>query len=128
MEEMLNVLQLGDAKATLSYSEHSDNESELLILSVCAAAGTSDKKTLRLQGMCGKQEMLILVDSGNSTSFLSQAWAKQAHVQTQSVEPVQVSVANGAKLTNDQRVPEFSWLTQGYTFTLQCYDMILGMD
>jgi hypothetical protein len=48
---------------------------------------------------------------------------------------VQVSVTNSVKLTSDQRVPEFSWLAQGYTFTtevcirpLQCYDMILGMD
>jgi hypothetical protein len=80
-------------------------------------------------------KMLILVDSGSSASFLIQEWAKQAKVQTQSAEPVQVSVANGAKLTSDQMVPDFSWLTQGNTFStsvcilpLSCYDMILGMD
>jgi hypothetical protein len=71
MEEMLDFLQLSEDKTTLSDSENSDSESELLLLSVCAAVGTSDKKTMRLQGLCGKHEMLILVDSWSSASFLS---------------------------------------------------------
>jgi hypothetical protein len=53
MEEILHVLQLSEDKTTLSDSDNSDNEPKLLILSVCVATSTSDKKTMHLQGLCG---------------------------------------------------------------------------
>jgi hypothetical protein len=57
------------------------------------------------------------------------------HIPTQAAQPVQVSVANGAKMLSTELVENFTWLTQGQTFSttlrvlpLQCYDIVLGMD
>lgn len=51
------------------------------------------------------------------------------------VAPVTVTVANGQKVTSDKQVTDFTWWTQGHTFShsarilnIPCYDLVLGMD
>jgi len=48
---------------------------------------------------------------------------------------VSVTVANGQKITSDKLVTDFTWWTQGHTFShtarvlnIPCYDLVLGMD
>jgi hypothetical protein len=116
-------------------SDLSDSDSELLSLSLCAAAGACGKKSIRLHGLAGKQELLILIDSGSSASFISKSVVDRMSLPTQSTLPVQVAVASRAKMLSIEIVEHFSWLTQGQTFStslrflpLQCYDIVLGMD
>jgi hypothetical protein len=66
--------------------------------------GTIDKKTIRLHGLCGKQELLILIDSGSSSSFISQDIVNNTGVKVQPIPTIQVSVANGEKLVSDKAV------------------------
>lgn len=51
------------------------------------------------------------------------------------VAPIQVTVANGAKLQSHQMVSNFTWWSQGNTFSTDArilqmpyYDLVLGMD
>jgi hypothetical protein len=134
MEEVLDILQEQQGQDHLT-SDGSDSDTELLALSFCATAEGSGKKTIRLHGLVGKQEFLILIDSGSSSSFISQTVVTNMHIPTQATQPVQVSVANGAKMFSTELVENFTWLTQGQTFSttlrvlpLQCYDIVLGMD
>lgn len=81
------------------------------------------------------QEVLILLDSGSSSTFISSSTVDRLGLSPEEVPAVQVCVADGGKLASKQSIPELTWWTQSHTFTfpakvlnLQCYDMILGMD
>jgi hypothetical protein len=85
--------------------------------------------------MVGNQMMLILVDSGSSTSFLNAAMVNRIQCTTQSISPVSIKLANGQYLQCNQMVPALSWWCQGETFNtdmkvieLGAYDAILGID
>ena len=93
------------------------------------------KKTNRLQGQIGGKEILILVDSGSSSNFISEALADQLKCQLVDIPATAVIVANGGKLTTTYAVTGLNWWTQGHTFStdlkvlnIQCYDIILGME
>lgn len=89
MEEMLDILQLSYDSKEEDNADQSNSDTELLALSLlCAVAGTSRKKTMRLLGLCGKQEMLILIDSGSSTSFISETIVQKAHLQPSTAPPL----------------------------------------
>lgn len=54
---------------------------------------------------------------------------------TTPIQSVQVTVADGGKLTTKEMVPQLTWWTQGHSFSqdarvlpLKTYDLILGMD
>jgi hypothetical protein len=55
MEELFEVLQLNDQVNNAGEASSSDSDAELLSLSFCVVAGTSDKKTMRLHGMNGER-------------------------------------------------------------------------
>ncbi|CAN6212014.1 unnamed protein product [Urochloa humidicola] len=131
--------ELWDAVNPESNSEDdkssSQSDEEILTLSVSAIEGVQSRKTMKLQGLIGKQEILILVDSGSSSTFISKSAVQTLALSTIEVPPVQVTVADGAKLTCTQAVQEVTWWTQGNTFSseakvidIKYYDMILGMD
>ncbi|WVZ88334.1 LOW QUALITY PROTEIN: hypothetical protein U9M48_034868 [Paspalum notatum var. saurae] len=117
-----------------SASESSSDEDEVFQLSSCAAKGVQGKKTLKLAGFVGNQEILILLDSGSSCTFISSA-VKNLQCSVQAAPSVTVTVANGQKVQSNQEVSQFAWWTQGHTFShtarvlpLSCYDLVLGMD
>jgi hypothetical protein len=135
MEELFEVLQLNDQGSNAGEGNSSDSDAELLSLSFCVVAGTSNRRTMRLHGMHGKHELPILIDSGSSASFISQHIVDKMQLTTSTATPVQVFVANGQKMICDKTAQDFSWLSQGHTFhttvrvlPLICYDLVLGMD
>jgi hypothetical protein len=135
MEELFEVMQWAKDSKSLNDGDSSDCDTELFALSFSAAAGTSEKKTTRLNGLHGKQELLILIDLASSASFISENLVQLPHLTPAEVTPIQVVVANGEKLISSQEVQDFSWLTQGCTFQttvkvlpLQFYDIVLGID
>ena len=84
--------------------------------------------------MEGKQ-VLILVDSGSSGSFISQNAVEKLQLTPRPTKAVTVVVADGAKLECSTEVPEVIWHCQNNVFSstlrvfdLKGYDMILGMD
>ena len=79
--------------------------------------------------------MLMLVDSGSSTSFISQAMVDKLKLATEPCSPVSVKVANGEVLRSDRRVKDIRWWIGGHTFVstmrvleIGVYDAILGFD
>lgn len=97
--------------------------------------GLQGKKTIRIQGLINKQEVLILIDSGSSSTFISNAAAQRLGFEQQQAPGVTVTVADGGALKNNTIIPAVTWWTQGHTFSvaarvldITCYDMVLGMD
>lgn len=132
-EELLEVMDV-ENQGNQDHEEESSDE-EVLSLSLAAAKGIQGKRTLRLQGIINHQELLILVDSGSSSTFISQGAVERLGCTTQQTTEVTMTAANGGKLASTTLVPQVTWWTQGHTFStttrvldLKYYDMILGMD
>jgi hypothetical protein len=123
------------AEGNQSEANSTDSEEEVLTLSYSAMTGIQGKKTMRLHGTVNQHNMLILIDSGSSSTFICDKLVAIRQLQVTSVKAVQVTVADGGKINSDKMIVGFSWWTQGHQFTSQarvlplgCYDMILGMD
>ena len=74
------------------------SEDEVFSLSQAATVGVQGRKTIKITGLVNSQEILILIDSGSSSSFLSQKTADTLKRDLTSAPPVTVTVANGEKI------------------------------
>lgn len=90
---------------------------------------------MRFKGMEGKQELLILLDSGSAGTFISSAMAQSLSSQLQPCGPQQFTKADGTPMLSGQFIPGFQWFIQGHSFTydarvlpLKSFDMIIGAD
>lgn len=124
----------GSCAAQLSDQDSVETMEEIHTLSLAATARTQDKKTMRIVRWHGNQELLILIYSGSSTSFINTTVAKTIGCPLSQVPAVNVTVVNGVKLHSDTVVKDFMWLSQGHTFQngmrtleLSCYDIIYGV-
>jgi hypothetical protein len=57
--------------------EEEDSGDDLVVLSANAAQGTDSTKTVRMVGHVGGKEVIILIDSGSSHTFISEALASR---------------------------------------------------
>ena len=111
MEELWDALQVSESASSESDSEQmvsppADKDSDdCMKLSVQAATGTSSKESIKLQGMVGKRQLVILVDSGNSTNFIRADLAKELKCTTEEIPAATVTVANGGTLLCNTQVP-----------------------
>jgi hypothetical protein len=116
------------------HSSPVDSRSELGMISAAALQGIEPPQTVRIKGVVQGQEVLMLVDSGSTHSFISEAIAARWSGVRQ-CKPMQVKVADGGTLRCDLEIPECKWQSQGTEFRttlrlfpLGCCDIILGMD
>ena len=72
VEELWQLLP--DSPAT-TRPEESDSGEDLMSLSIHAVTGTEAPKTLRVMGSVFGQSPIILVDSGSSSSFITEQMA-----------------------------------------------------
>jgi len=78
------------------------SEDEVFSLSQAAIVGVQGRKTIKITGLVNSQEILILIDSGSSSSFLSEKTVDTLKCALTSAPPVSVTVANGEKLLSQQ--------------------------
>lgn len=113
----------------------SGGEEDVMLISQCATGGGVGKKIIRLQGWMNGKQVLILVDSGSSGSFISENTMKDLGLEKKEVNPITVTVADGGKTMSKEMVENSVWKCQGQVFQtelrvfgLSGYDIILGMD
>lgn len=75
----------------------SEHDSEPLI-SVNALTGVANFRTMRVTGHCGKKPLHILIDSGSTHNFLDLHIAQKMGCQTEAMDTVSVTVADGNKV------------------------------
>lgn len=85
MEEVLEVLKIEQTTSSDSESESQESDQEVLSLSSFAAEGVQGKKTIRLQALFQNQEILLLVDSGSSGTFVSEALVEKTEDSNKSM-------------------------------------------
>jgi hypothetical protein len=131
-EDMSEIL----SDDTLQQLAQEDEVKELCCrLSVQALAGTGSINSMRIRAVVQKQLMLMLVDSGSSTSFVSSHVVHQLGLTVQVCPAVTVKVANGETMVSNTMVKGLEWWAGAQLFhtdmrvlTLSAFDAILGYD
>jgi len=99
LEEVMEIF-LEDIKSEPTSDESSDDE--VFSLSQATMVGVQGRKTIKITGLVNSQEILILIDSGSSSSFLSEKTADTLQRALTSAPPIHVTVANDEKLLSQQ--------------------------
>ncbi|KAL0398579.1 UNVERIFIED_CONTAM: Retrovirus-related Pol polyprotein from transposon.6 [Sesamum radiatum] len=104
-------------------------------VSLHAMKGDINCKTLRMNGLVGDKEILILIDCGSTHCFVDEKVAGILGCKLEETTPMVVRVADGSKLVSRLICPGFSWEMQGNKFThpvrllkIGGYDLVLGCD
>jgi hypothetical protein len=110
-------------------------EQLFLVVSEAVISGKESPRTLKIKGSIQEIEILVLIDSGNSHSFLSDQVATMVQGITVSKRPTPVGVANGNLMQSSIVLSNVEWYLHGHVFhldlrimPLQNFDMIIGMD
>lgn len=104
-EEVIHELEVEDTLA-----------SDFCQLSLNALSGTEQGEAMKVRALVRNKVMLILVDSGSSHSFVSQAFFKKVGISAVPMAPQQVRLANGEILITG--CPKWSGGVMGILFKL----------
>uniref|UniRef100_J3NB79 Integrase catalytic domain-containing protein n=1 Tax=Oryza brachyantha TaxID=4533 RepID=J3NB79_ORYBR len=134
VQEVWDLLQLDESQDSEISSDISIS-GELCALSKQALWGDTNHPTIQLHGWIQNLEVLMLVDSGSSHTFLAEHLANSLDGVTLLSPSISVKIADGGILRCDKQLPACKWCIQGVQFRtnmrilpLGCYDVILGMD
>jgi hypothetical protein len=90
---------------------------------------------MRLLGWIQGQEMVMLVNSGSSNTFMSVELAQRIQGISQLDSPLVVKVANGDRISCVSESKQEEWMIQGLAFCstfnvipLKHFDVVLGYD
>ncbi|KAJ3687587.1 hypothetical protein LUZ61_016751 [Rhynchospora tenuis] len=115
--------------------ELTEEPKETATLSMAAANEGTKGETFKFQGTVKGRTILMLLDTGSTTSFLDLKLAESIKLPITKTSPMMVTVANGQKMKCDAKCVGVKWEVQGYHFKsdlrlieLGVYDMILGND
>nr|XP_040252089.1 uncharacterized protein LOC109754163 [Aegilops tauschii subsp. strangulata] len=129
VEEMLELFGVE------TNSDTEEDVQQVHAISRPALDGGVSPKAFQLLATMQDQGVLILVDSGSSTSFINQNLAAHLSGVQELRRPCKVKVADGGELTCSSSISGCRWSSQGLEFVtdmkvlpLGVYDAILGMD
>jgi len=104
-------------------------------ISKAAALGACAARTIRFSGTVAGHPALILIDSGSSSSFLSESLAAKLSSAVLTPQSTQVQVAGGGLLLSSGILRNVPWTLDQCTFhsdfrvlPLTAFDAIVGMD
>ena len=104
-------------------------------ISKAAALGACAARTIRFSGTVAGHPALILIDSGSSSSFLSESLAAKLSSAVLTPQSTQVQVAGGGLLLSSGILRNVPWTLDQCTFhsdfrvlPLIAFDAIVGMD
>jgi len=116
LQEIWDLYQSDDSVDGVSSPESSMSDGQLMSLSLAAVQGTSCPHTIQFRGSIQQHEVLILLDSGSSNTFVSSDLASQLQGLSHLTSPVAVKVADGGLLHYTSYFPVLQWETNGCLF------------
>jgi hypothetical protein len=134
IQEVWDLLSNVSVEDTTVYGG-SPEDSMLMSISSEAIAGVVAKRSIRFMGLMQAVDILILVDSGSTNSFINQSTVLKLGWKSVPGCPLQVQVADGTILSCTNMISQAVWSIQGCSFVqdlhvlnLPTFDLILGMD
>jgi hypothetical protein len=92
----------------------------MISLSAAVLSGKDSPRTLKIQGSIQNMQILVLLDSGSSHSFLSEQVTIQLQGVSSSYVSSKVKLANGGFMQSVSHMVNAEWFLQGYKF---CSDL-----
>jgi hypothetical protein len=106
-----------------------------MVLSEAAMVGKESSRSMRLLGQIQGHDVLILVDSRSSHTFVSATLVANMSGVSKLHNTLAVKVANGNSLVCSLQLQQAKWEVQGFSFysdfnvlPLHHFDIILGYD
>jgi hypothetical protein len=134
-EEKVEPLDEGLLELHREVSLEEEEVGELLGITLYALAGTPTPRTMRVIGKVGFLEVVILIDTGSTHSFVDPNVAKRAKLSADKKGQLTVMVVDGATLTCQGHCSVVSIFLQGCTFAATLHllplggcDVVLGVD
>jgi hypothetical protein len=138
MHEVWELFSRRESSDTIdNHSEVTEPEPEQLLLALShdARMGSHGHRTIQFQGLIHGHAVVILVDSGSSSSFIAASVASKLPQLLQVPLKAAVKIANGQLLHYTSAITDCQFSLGGYLFQpglrvlpLDSYDIILGMD
>jgi hypothetical protein len=124
-----------EESGTCSDMDEDGPELNIMVLSQAAARGHEAPHTMKFVGHIEGMDILALLDSGSSHTFISSEVAANLPGLVPVDKSLQVQVANGSHLCCTHQILDASWSISGVTFSstlkvlqLSTYDLVIGMD
>jgi hypothetical protein len=134
MQQVFELLPIEETEGEL-HSDEAVEEQLFLAISSQAVSGGTAKRSLQMMGVMQQQMINILIDSGNTHSFISQNLVDKLSNLTLLPAAVSVTVADGSAMQCVSMVSQAVWTIQHREFSqdlkvlpLPTFDLILGMD
>jgi hypothetical protein len=131
LHEVWDILEAGDADQDTLF----ETEQTYMTISIAIIVGTKAPKTLCIRGIIQNMEILVLIDSRSSHSFISQQVAAQLQGVSACASTARVQVAYGNSMYCHSQLLNAEWFLQGYKFSsdlqvldLPSFDMVVGME
>jgi hypothetical protein len=120
----------------LQQLEQEDEKEEICCkVSLQAMVGKDNENNMVISATMSKQTLVMLIDSGSSSNFISAHMVHQLELVEVVCSPVKVKVANGETMVCDRMVRGVEWCSQGFSFCtdmrvlpLSAFDVILGYE
>ena len=135
VEELLELFGIDTATDQQSVPADEQQQETVMAISRSAVTGWVSSKAFQLCAWIQGREVLMLVDSGSTTSFINKSFAEGMAGIQPLLKAHKVRVADGGELICSASVPNCTWCSQGHQFStdlkvldLGVYDVILGMD
>ena len=135
MEELFDALEFSESESGNDQKTEEESPDTIHALQSDPSVKTSKRRTMKILGKVGKQQVLILVDSGSIGTFVSEELVKRLKLATTPCTESTFKSADGGLMVCLAQVPELVWYAQGQTFSstakvlpLKCFDMIVGED
>lgn len=116
-------------------TESDSSDDDLMVLSAETQSNAHETAAIRLPCRIFNLDVVFLLDSGSSHSFISSRLTQNVTSKQQLPKQQKVRIAGGGHLLCNQFIPQCTWSAAGYEFQsdfkilpLQFYDGIIGMD
>jgi len=115
IQDLWETLHVDDCSISLEESS-SSSEHLFLSLSKCAVTGTPAPRTIQFRGTLEGIPLTILIDSGSSSSFVSDSIVMQLSSQAVVSSPTSVHVAGGGILISNEILHDVTWCIDNHCF------------
>ncbi|XP_017420235.1 uncharacterized protein LOC108330249 [Vigna angularis] len=133
-EKSLRVLLLAEDEEADVDEEIINLEEKPMELSACSAEGLTSTKTLKLKGIIGDREVIVLIDSGVSHNYISKGLTEELWLPVADTLTYSVSLGDGYKKFTQGCCERVTVRLEGvdveeefYVFELGGVDVILGV-
>lgn len=125
----------GDEEAEEDRDDESEapHKPELQVLSLQSMVGLTTKRTMRIRGKVSGEDVVVLIDSGASCSFIAKRLVEKLNLPVVPTEEFSVAIGDGRVITGSGKCVGLQLVVQGVEITgefllfeLGDTDMVLG--